>query len=99
MDEEVYDFGLRLKQLRIGKRLTQKQLAKIIDVKPETISRYENNVLTPTLETAIKLAVNLSTSLDYLVGIDNTFTLRLSGLSKKQIAAITTFIRDFTSNA
>ena len=54
---EVYDFGLRLKELREAKKLSQKDVADRLSVVPSTISGYENNTITPSLEQAIRLAI------------------------------------------
>ena len=45
----VYDFGLRLKELREAKHLTQSDVANRLDVTRATISGYECNTITPSL--------------------------------------------------
>lgn len=42
-DNPVYDFGLRIKQLRQRKSWTQKELGDRLHVTKEAISHYENN--------------------------------------------------------
>lgn len=97
MDGEiiVYDFGLRLRQLRVDKGLSRAGLAKKLDVSKETIYRYENNLQTPSLERAKQIAVLLHTSLDYLVGLDDTYTIRLPGLSEQQRNILNEFLKAF----
>ena len=41
---EVYDFGLRLKELREAKKLSQKEAAARLEVGRTTISGYEHNI-------------------------------------------------------
>ena len=81
---EVYDFGLRLKELREAKKLSQKNVADRLSVVPSTISGYENNTITPSLEQAIRLAILYHTSLDYIMGLDNRVCFYLDGLSENQ---------------
>ena len=81
---EVYDFGLRLKQLREAKGLSQAQVARRLDVARSTISGYERNTITPSLDQLVSLAVLYSASLDYILGLDNRRFLCLDGLSESQ---------------
>jgi len=81
---EVYDFGLRLKELREAKKLSQKEVATRLNVVPSTISGYESNTITPSLEQITRLAILYHTSLDYMMGLDNRTCFYLDGLSKDQ---------------
>lgn len=47
----VYDFGMTLKKLRNKKRLSQEQVAKRLNLTKSSISGYENNVITPNIDT------------------------------------------------
>lgn len=85
---EVYDFGLRLKELREAKKLSQKDVATRLNVVPSTISGYENNTVTPSLEQFVRMALLYNTSLDYMMGLDNRSCFYLDGLSKEQQQAI-----------
>lgn len=92
----AYDFGLRLRQLREEKHLSRASLAKKLEVSPETIYRYENNIQTPSLERAKQMALLLHTSLDYLVGLDDAPTIRLPTLSDQQHTVLQEFLAAFT---
>lgn len=59
-------FGERLKELREDFNLTQDQLAEKIGINRSTISAYENNAISPTLEILVKLADTFNVSIDYL---------------------------------
>jgi transcriptional regulator with XRE-family HTH domain len=58
----------RLKERRLEKKLTQEQLAKIVNTKKTTISNYENQHSTPSNEMLSKLADALDCTSDYLLG-------------------------------
>ncbi|MCL2773807.1 MAG: helix-turn-helix domain-containing protein [Oscillospiraceae bacterium] len=60
-------FKERIKKLRSDNNLTQKQLAKILNVNEFSVQRYEYGTR-PSLDTLIALADYFNVSLDYLVG-------------------------------
>ena len=68
-EASVYDLGLRIRKLRRNRNWTQRDVAERIQVTKETIYRYENNLLTPSLDSAIRLALLFNVSLDYLTGL------------------------------
>lgn len=80
----VYDFGIRLKELREAKHLSQKESAGRLHVTRATISGYERNTITPSVEILVKMAVLYNTSLDYMLGMENRAHLYLDDLSKTQ---------------
>jgi len=61
-------FGKRMAALRKERKLTQDELAKLLSTSISVIGRYERDEMTPSIETAKKLADALDISLDYLVG-------------------------------
>lgn len=64
----MFDFAKHLKEIRISKGITQKQLAEAIHASERGIQRYELNERKPTYEMLIALADYFDVSLDYLVG-------------------------------
>ena len=61
------EFVKRLIALRKQRGLTQQALADAIDIHVNQIKRYEAGTAQPTLETLVRLAKELSTTLDDLV--------------------------------
>ncbi len=80
----IYDFGVRLKELREAKHLSQTDVAQRLNVTRSTVSGYECNTITPSVEQLVKLAVLYNTSLDYMMGMENRFHLYLDDLSESQ---------------
>lgn len=70
-DGNYYGMAEKLKKLRKRRGYTQVQVAERLGVKPNTISRYESGILTPSLEVLIEFAAMYNTSLDDLVGLSN----------------------------
>ncbi len=62
--------GKRLKELRLEKGLTQKELGDKINVTKVSICCYENGTRTPTLETLFELEKFFQVDLNYLLGND-----------------------------
>lgn len=81
---DAFDFGLRLRELREAKHLSQTDVAKRLNVSRSTISGYESNTTTPSLEQFTRLAILYNTSLDYMMGLENRTCFYLDGLSKQQ---------------
>lgn len=94
-NEQVYDFGVRLRQIREDRGLSRTALAKKLGVSKETVYRYENNIQSPSLDRTKQIAVTLRTSVDYLVGLDNEYTVKFPNLSKEQRDALNQFLRVF----
>lgn len=64
-------FGKKLKELRLEKGLTQKELAKILDCNQSMITRWEKEECEPT-EKVIKLtAIYFNVTSDYLIGLED----------------------------
>lgn len=84
----MVEFGQRLKQLRTQKNLTQKQLASLIGVQHSIISFYEVGDRTPSPEVIIKLAAVLHVSTDYLMGVEKSEYIDITGLSEHDKALV-----------
>ena len=54
------DLGLRLKELRMKRGISQTDLAKLVGVTPSTISQVESNLIYPSLPALLKMAETLS---------------------------------------
>ena len=59
---------MRLKELRLQKGFTQRQIADYIGCLPSVYSRYENGDREPSIEALILLSRFLGVTIDYLVG-------------------------------
>lgn len=63
-------FGTRVSELLKMYGKTQCELAKQVGVTEVSISRYINGERTPHLDIALKIAINLNTTVEYLMGIE-----------------------------
>lgn len=83
-----YNFGDKLKQLRLESGLTQKQLAEQIGITKSVVSFYELRERTPSPDVLVKLAGIFHVSADYLLGIDKTKSIDVSGLDDDDIKVV-----------
>lgn len=60
-------FGENLKSLRSHRNLSQNELAKLVQMHPTHISRYERNQANPTIDVVRKIAEVLKVSADQLI--------------------------------
>jgi transcriptional regulator with XRE-family HTH domain len=61
--------GERLRELRKSKKITQEELAEVLNIQKSTISLYETGKSDPSDEVKNKIARYFKISLDYLAGI------------------------------
>lgn len=59
-------FGKRMRAVRRWNGITQKSLAEEIHVTQEAVSTYERDKITPNLQTALRIADALHTTLAFL---------------------------------
>lgn len=86
------DFGNRLKELRLQAGLTQKQLAEQIGITKSVVSFYELRERTPSPDVLIKLASIFHVTTDYLLGIEKTKTIDITGLDSEDEKVIRTMV-------
>ena len=91
----MFDFGMRLQQLRTSKNLSQDALGKKLNRSKSVICAYENNMRIPPLEVLTDIAVFFNVSLDYLVGIDKEEMVSVEGLTDEQKEIVHTLIYEF----
>lgn len=94
----VYDFGLRLKELRKKKKLSQSQVSARLNITKSSISGYENNIITPSNDIIVKLALLYGVTTDYLLGLDNNESIVISDLTNNQKEIVRLLVNEFKLN-
>lgn len=85
----------RLKELRQKRNISQKDVAKFLDLSPSIISGYETGERTPSASIVIRLADLYHCSTDYILGktaIDTSAYIDVTGLTPEQIQSIHTIV-------
>jgi Fic family protein len=63
--------GNKIKQYRENKKMTQKDIAEILEVEPGTVSKYESGTLEPNIESLKRLAETFEITVDELINEEN----------------------------
>lgn len=82
------EFGVKLKRLRTGQKLTQQQLADRLGVAKSVVSYYESGDRYPSYDVLVKIARVFHTTTDYLLDIERKRVLDVSDLSEENIAVV-----------
>ena len=78
----------RISVLRNERKWTQTHLARQVGTNVKTIKDWENGVSLPSVHNIRKLCEIFSTTSDYLLGLENTPTIKLSGLPEDEVIRI-----------
>ena len=81
----IYDM---IKTLREEAGYSQAQLAKKLDVTRSSVNAWEMGISVPSTQYIVELANIFKVSTDYLLGMENTSTISIVGLSQKQVAVL-----------
>jgi transcriptional regulator with XRE-family HTH domain len=71
--------GDRIKEHRIGTRLSQAELARMVDITPSALCQIENNQVHPSLPVLLDLSHTLGRSLDDFLGEETLVRGRMDG--------------------
>ncbi|MFI3171373.1 MAG: helix-turn-helix transcriptional regulator [Eubacteriales bacterium] len=75
----------RIVFLREKKNLTQSALAKILGITRSSVNAWEMGISVPSTQYIVELSEYFSVSTDYLLGVNKTVTLDISGLNDSDI--------------
>ena len=92
MNKRNYNYILnfdKIKETRIKKGYTQKEVAKILNIKPSNLSRYENSLEIIPINKFNDICNFLESSFDYILGLSNVNNFKF----KKELSAILVGIR------
>lgn len=59
----------KLKQIRLSRKLSQKDVGEVLNISPQAYGHYERGLRTPSIDTLIKLSDFYSVPVDYLLGV------------------------------
>lgn len=91
----VFDFGCRLKKLRKNRKMTQAQVACRLHLSKSTVSGYESNIKTPSVDVLKKLAILYDVSADFLLGLEDRESLYIHDLSESQQKILAELLSEF----
>ena len=87
----------RLRQLREENRLTQSELAKRLGITRSSVNAWEMGISVPSTQYIVELAKFFNVSTDYLLGMEETASVSLQGLTEKDIQIVYSLIEHLRS--
>ena len=84
----------RIRQLRQARSMSQVDLAKRLNVTKQSVSNWENDNIQPSIEMLVRLSAVFSVSTDYLLGLDSSEHLDVSGLPEEVVVHLRLLVED-----
>ena len=87
-------FDQRIKELRQSLGINQVEFGRRINVSKQCVCNWENGNIQPSIDMLVRIANTFSISADYLLGLSDTSTIDVSGLTSEQIMHIRNIVVD-----
>lgn len=87
------NFGEKLKALRTGQKLSQRELAERLGVAKSIVSYYESGDRYPSYDILVKMARLFHVTTDYLLDVDKNRMIDVSNLSEEEIGVVISVIK------
>ena len=87
----------RIKLLREYNGFTQSELAKQLGITRSGVNAWEMGISVPSTQYIVELARLFKVSTDYLLGVDATSTVNVSGLSESDVLIVNELVRHLRS--
>lgn len=91
----IYDYHVRLRDLRLQASLQQDYVAMRVGVAKSTMCAYEAGTRRPSYETLVQLADLYHTTTDYILGRTMACSVDVSGLTEAEREALLRLIAVF----
>lgn len=84
--------GDKIREIRLAKKISQVELAKLLGVTKQSVSNWENENIQPSIDMLSKIADALCVSTDFLLSRDEKRYIDVSGVSESLIQNIQSII-------
>ena len=88
----------KIKELREANHWTQTQLAKKLNITRSSVNAWESGLSAPSTQYIAELARILKVSTDYLLGLNNTATISVTGLDTIEVGLLVETANKFREN-
>lgn len=89
------EFGDKVRKLRRDRGLNQTVLAERLGVRKSIISAYESQMRMPSLDMLVKIALEFSVSVDWLLGVERSKSIDVAGVTDEQVAMLAGLAEEF----
>lgn len=83
----------RIKFLREQKQITQSELAKQLGITRSSVNAWEMGISVPSTQYIVELANIFNVSTDYLLDVETSSTVSVSGLSEADVQLVCALIQ------
>ena len=80
----IISISERIKELREKQNITQASLAKKLNITRSAVNAWEMGISIPNVEKLVELSSLFNVSVDYLLGVNSSFTINISNLSEEE---------------
>lgn len=98
MEKELFSLGDKIRILREKSGLTQAALARELGISRSGVNAWEMGLSVPQVQYIVALAKQFKVSSDYILGIEETSSVSISGLTEKQTSNVIELINCFRSS-
>lgn len=95
MEKELFSLADRIKSLRERANLTQSEIARQLGISRSGVNAWEMGLSVPSTQYIVELAKKCGVSTDYLLGMENTSSISVKGLTEKQVSVLLDTIECF----
>lgn len=95
MAKELFTLADRIKALRENAGLTQAEVARTLGISRSGVNAWEMGLSVPSTQYVVELAKKFDVSADYLLGLEDTASISVKGLSHKQVSVLLELIQCF----
>ncbi|MCL2693564.1 MAG: helix-turn-helix domain-containing protein [Oscillospiraceae bacterium] len=88
----------RIKELREAMSMTQAELARVLSLSRTAINSYEQGLSVPSISTLVELCKFFNVSADYLLELEDSTNIRVTGLEPDEIALVYNIVEKIRSN-
>ena len=88
MSKELFLLAEKIKILRETAGLTQAELARTLGLSRAGVNAWEMGLSVPSTIYIVELAKTFKVSTDYLLGMEETATISVKGLTQREVAVI-----------
>ncbi|MBQ4082267.1 MAG: helix-turn-helix transcriptional regulator [Clostridia bacterium] len=82
----------RIKFLREQQNKTQAELAKQLGITRSSVNAWEMGISVPSTQYVVELANIFKVSTDYILGVNNSATISIAGLTDKDVELVRSII-------
>ena len=98
MAKELFSLAERLRLLREKAGKTQTDIAKELGLTRSSVNSWEQGFAIPSMQYIVELAKLHGVSTDYLLGLNQSKTISVEGLTDKQVGILVDLVQCFRAD-